>query len=90
MYNMKAYFEAYGEDPFNYLPLTFHIRNGTDDPEFTKFMEYYQQRESICQENEKIRNSWKDEKKEKPKKIHNIWIVKPGEGTNRGNGISVF
>lgn len=41
MYNMKAYFEAYGEDPFIYLPLTFHIRNGTEDPEFTKFLEYY-------------------------------------------------
>ena len=37
MYNMKAYFESIGEDPFNYLPLTFHIRNGLDDPEFNHF-----------------------------------------------------
>lgn len=25
----------------------------------------------------------------KPKKISNIWIIKPGESSNRGNGISV-
>lgn len=28
-------------------------------------------------------------KDNKFKKIHNIWIVKPGEYTNRGNGIEL-
>ena len=33
--------------------------------------------------------SKQNEKKEKPHKFENIWIVKPGENSNRGNGISV-
>jgi hypothetical protein len=32
--NMKHYYEAIGEDPFNALPVTFHIKEGLDDPEF--------------------------------------------------------
>jgi hypothetical protein len=35
--NMKHYYEAIGEDPFNALPVTFHIKEGLDDPEFSKF-----------------------------------------------------
>lgn len=37
--NMKNYYEAMNEDVFNYLPLTFHLKEGTDDPEFQKFKE---------------------------------------------------
>lgn len=32
--NMKHYYEAIGEDPFNALPVTFHVKEGLDDPEF--------------------------------------------------------
>jgi hypothetical protein len=35
--NMRHYYEAIGEDPFNALPVTFHIKEGLDDPEFFKF-----------------------------------------------------
>lgn len=35
--NMKHYYEAIGEDPFNALPVTFHIKTGLDDPEWAKF-----------------------------------------------------
>lgn len=56
------------------LPLTFHLNKGVDDPQYTRFLNYY---ESIQQE------------KKTKKHIKNIWIVKPGENTNRGNGITV-
>lgn len=31
---MKLYYEALNLDPFDVLPLTFHIKNGLDDPEY--------------------------------------------------------
>jgi hypothetical protein len=52
------------------------VQEGLDDPEFLKFMECYKarQRESMSPD----------------PKARNIWIVKPGENTNRGTGISVL
>jgi hypothetical protein len=35
--NMKNYYEAMEEDVFNNFPLTFHVKNGLEDIEFTKF-----------------------------------------------------
>jgi hypothetical protein len=32
-----------GEDPFKALPVTFHIKQGPEDPEFQKFKEYYEE-----------------------------------------------
>lgn len=37
---MKAYYDSVKENAFEHLPLTFHIK-GLDDPEFKKFIEYY-------------------------------------------------
>ena len=74
--NLKRYYQAHNIDPFIILPLTFHIRQGTVDTEFNKFLDYY--------------NKLKEEiesKKCKGKK--NAWIIKPGEYSNRGCGISV-
>lgn len=34
---MTQYYKAIGEDPFQVLPLTFHIENGLTDPEFQQF-----------------------------------------------------
>ena len=73
--NMRFYYEAMGKDVFNALPVTFHIKTGLDDPEFERLKTYYSQEEEDC-------------KRQKGKK--NIWIVKPGENTNRGNGITVM
>jgi len=70
--NMRNYYKTYGQDPFEVLPLTFHIRKGIDDPEFASFIEYY--------------NSFKSSHNSKAR---NIWIIKPGEYSNRGCGISV-
>jgi hypothetical protein len=40
----KTMFEYYSfikEEIFNYLPLTFHIKNGLEDDEYLKFLQYY-------------------------------------------------
>jgi tubulin--tyrosine ligase len=59
---------------FDTLPLTFNIKMGHDDPEFIKFTRYYEEEKAKCKIN-KFRK--------------NIWIIKPGENSNRGNGIKV-
>ena len=81
-YNMRAYYEAKGLNPFNYIPLTFHIQKGTEDPEFKKFLEYFNKRVDLMKENNKLRKN--PENKKKIPKIRNIWIIKPGEITNCG------
>jgi hypothetical protein len=48
--NMRNYYDALGENVFDNLPVTFHIKNGLDDPEFTRFKAYYDQ------EQERIKN----------------------------------
>jgi len=32
--NMRSYYEAMGQDPFVALPVTFHVKDGLEDPEF--------------------------------------------------------
>lgn len=90
-YNMRAYYEAIKENPYDYLPLTFHIKSGTEDKEYAKFLEYYNSRDKEVQEIEKqISEADSNEKKAlQSKRIKNIWIIKPGENTNRGHGIRV-
>jgi hypothetical protein len=99
--NMRNYYDALGQDVFDNLPVTFHIKNGLDDPEFTRFKAYYDQED----ENIKNKKALKAKKKlmspeTSPKRaeengefyqsnapMRNIWILKPGENTNCGNGI---
>ena len=81
--NMKSYFPTINEDVFRYLPLTFHIKNGLEDEEYKRFLECYKQREKEIQEQET------EDKSKSTKKARNIWIVKPGEDTNKGKGISL-
>lgn len=40
-YNMKVYYESLNLNPFDYLPLTFHIKEGVNDKEFNKFAEVF-------------------------------------------------
>jgi hypothetical protein len=78
-YNMKVYCEAIGIEYHNYLPLTFHIKEGLNDPQFLKFEQLYSDA-----------NSGKDTVLDAyPKFGKHLWIVKPGENTNRGCGIQV-
>lgn len=115
--NMRNFFESMGQDPFDALPVTFHMKNGLADPEFPKFKEHYLKVEQIVKERKALRLKMKHERQyakeevespgqtpEKPKgqnvdlvdtkdklppPIKNIWIIKPGENTNCGNGIQV-
>ena len=68
-YNTKNYYKNMKLDPFDYIPLTFHIQHYFKDPEYEKFLEHYN----------KLHNDG----------CNNIWIIKPGENTNRGTGITV-
>lgn len=90
-YNMKAYYESIKDDVFNYLPKTFHITKGTQDEKYTKFSEYFNEREKCSKEIEKQYNEADQNGKKElaEKRIRNIWIIKPGENTNRGKGIRV-
>ena len=37
---MSNYYQSIKEDPFDYLPVTFHVKTGVDDPEFQRFKAY--------------------------------------------------
>lgn len=66
--NMKLYYEALNLDPFDVLPLTFHIKNGVSDPEYLDFTKtFIEFGKNLI--------------------FKNVWIIKPGENTNRGTGI---
>lgn len=78
--NLKQYYKATQRDVWEVLPVTYIVRNGTQDPEFAAFADHYreiQQQQSSTQRGQRadIRRSY------------NIWICKPGENSNRGNGI---
>lgn len=76
-YSMRKYYDLNGQNVFDYLPLTFHISKGMDDPECAKFLKHHAQLQESNQQQPANRQ------------IKNIWIVKPGEFTNRGTGITV-
>jgi hypothetical protein len=133
-YNMRRYYKAHDRDPFEVLPVTFHIKAGVRDAQFFSFLDYFNnilnsvrraakkeiklkaQIESIQKDmqlasqsalfssfnqtskDEEIAAKQKEELKtlkaklvkcEIKQQIKNIWIVKPGENTNRGTGITV-
>lgn len=67
-FNLKKFYEQSGLEPFDYLPLTFHIKSLSEE-NFSKFKSEF----SEIQE----------------KQGEKVWIVKPGENTNRGKGIKV-
>ena len=89
---MRQYYELRQENVFDYLPLTFHIQKGLDDKLYKSFLKYYRQKEKEVLENDKLMEDEEYMKKNKGKvrKLRNIWIVKPGENTNRGTGITVY
>lgn len=60
--NMRNYYESLSQEPFVNIPLTFHVKNGTADPDFLKFKEYYMQREAQARERKALRIRLKHEK----------------------------
>ncbi|CAD8105721.1 unnamed protein product [Paramecium primaurelia] len=83
-YNMKHYYQIIREDYNKLLPVTFHVQKGVNDIEYQKFLEYFNRRTEEIKEIERTRD-----RKDKRKLPINLWIIKPGELTNRGNGITV-
>lgn len=71
--NLKQYCEAAGLSLFDRVPLTFHIQSGPEDPVFQDFLAAFQTYNQDLGD----------------KVSRNIWIVKPGENSNRGSGITV-
>ena len=39
--NMRNYYEAMGKDVFTAVPVTYHVKEGLEDPEFIKFKNHY-------------------------------------------------
>ena len=39
--SLKSYYSAIGKNIFDYVPLTFHVIKGEEDPEFLKFQEEF-------------------------------------------------
>jgi tubulin--tyrosine ligase len=37
-YSLRKYYNYLNKDPFYFIPLTFHISKGLEDPEFFKFL----------------------------------------------------
>ena len=77
-YNMKRYYMAIGEDYTQYLPLTFHVSGGENDPEFLSFTEQFKAITAVESQ----------EQAENPG-CRNLWIVKPGENSNQGRDIAI-
>ena len=74
--NMVTYYKSQNKDPFDYIPLTFHVTNGCRDPVFSAFKaKFLEIQEKISENTDSF--------------LRNCWLVKPGESTNRGIGISV-
>lgn len=72
---MRQYCSLINKNVFNYLPLTFHIKSGLKDKEYEALIAEIKRREFNL--------------KTSKRGPRNIWIVKPGEVSNRGNGITV-
>jgi len=77
-YNMKTYYELTGQEWWRTLPLTFHIKEGINDKEFAKFQDVFKGSEAAISQYGPMDKLGK-----------HVWIVKPGENTNRGCGIQV-
>ena len=44
-WNMTGYYKSINKNPWDALPVTFHIDNGLDDLEYSKFLEYHRKLE---------------------------------------------
>jgi tubulin---tyrosine ligase len=63
---MSEYYSKMNKDVFEYLPLTFHIKQGINDDEYLKFCQnYYALGKAIKQDPQHLNK-------------FNAWIVKPG------------
>jgi len=79
--NLNAFYLGSDRDPYDFLPETFLVKNGTDEISFMNFVESTKQKVHWDPQNSD--SSEAEENKQ-------YWIIKPGENTNRGKGIKVW
>ena len=71
--NMKNYYEALDQDVFDNLPVTFHVKDGLDDPEFYRFKEYYEKTEEDYKNKKAQRKQrQREEREQKERKEKNL------------------
>ena len=90
-WNMKKYLEEKGDSYTTYMPLTFHVQEPNDE-EFNKFVEAFNSngaQNDSSKEEVYVATEENSDEEENAKGSQNIWIVKPGEDSNRGCGIVV-
>lgn len=84
---MSRYYEKMNQDIFEYLPLTFHVQNGLEDPEYLKFLNSYYERAKKIRAREKgqespnpLEEGSEPDSPSSPSRVsvRNMWIVKPG------------
>lgn len=46
-YNIKRYYELIKKNPFEIIPLTFHIKDGTNDLEYSRFTREYKKIQNL-------------------------------------------
>ncbi len=71
---MHNYYKLIGKNAFEVIPYTLHIKKGVQDAAYNIFLKEYK----------------KIAKEQATTGLKNIWIVKPGELSNRGQGITVI
>ena len=89
--NIRLYYESMGKDVFLAVPMTFHIKDGLDDPEFSRFRQFYMKEEEEIKKQKQAKTLMNNGEATddqiqlaQSSQKRNIWIVKPGENTNRG------
>lgn len=95
---LSLYYSLVGKQLSDAVPLTFHIK-GRKDPEYEVFKALFAENEARLKaaginsegEDEEASETELDEytEYETAECDRNLWIIKPGENTNRGNGIIV-
>ena len=84
---IQNYFKAKNINPFEYIPITFHVEK-VGDKEYENFIEEFHRRAELINLDEKTTKKNQYKSILRPKK-RNAWLIKPGENTNRGIGIEV-
>ena len=53
-FNMSKYYKSIGRDPFDVLPLSFHIKSGSTDVSFYNFLNSFKEFEDKANANQEV------------------------------------
>ena len=85
--NMVSYYENLEDDILDSIPLTFLVYNGSDDESFQAFLASTKQ--DFINDIQKSTTSETSNSYYSDENQAKYWIIKPGENSNRGNGIQL-